>query len=348
MEILRIKFGLMVLLVAGGLLSTYMLYKNLAEASIRLDSWAEDLFRTAVALDKDIREREVSAYRRIYIADEREESGREEPEMITIRSTDTLIAFQNTEEFQQKLREEKNFIIDQIYLLYENPIRVSRLDSLYRTLLAEAKLPVAQAIVYETKQGKSYSCPDSGFYQKARPLKEYVIGVNREIVLQAYVRFPPGYMLGQAWPACLICLVVWAGCVGAGVHLYRQKKRLAFSVVPLPEPSPCLTGITDNLLFDEANGILHYKDRRVELMNYRWRLFVVLLQHRGEYLSSEQLRREIWEDGLSGKDALAQTVKRLRDDLAAIPPISIENVRGKGYCLRIKSPAGDDSAGLQG
>lgn len=197
MEILRAKFVLIGLLVVGGLVSGYVFYKNLTEVSLRLDRRAEDLFRTAIALDKGTREREVSAYRRIYMAEEGEEWKVEEPEVVTIRSADTLITFENTDEFKTKLREEKDNIIDHLYLLHKNPIRVAALDSLYRTLLSEAKIPVEQAIVYETQGRKMYSCPDSDFYQTAHPLKEYVIGINREIVLQAYVRFPLGYMLRQ-------------------------------------------------------------------------------------------------------------------------------------------------------
>lgn len=339
MEILRVKLGLVVLLVAGGLWSTSRLYKNLSEASRRLDSRAEELFRKAVALDKGIRQREVAPRRRGCITDERGESGRQEPGINARRPPDTLLAFQDTAAIKSKGQEEKDFIIDQIYLLAENPIRITRLDSLYHILLSEARIPVAHAIVYETQQEKNYSCPDSDFYQMAHPLKEYVIGVNREIVLQAYIEFPLGYILKQVGPAYLICLAVWTLCIGAGVSLYREKKRRSGAIAFLAEPSPYLARVTDHLWFDEVNGVVIYKDQRIELVNYRRRLFAVLFQHRGKYLSSDQLREAIWEDRLSGKDALAQTVKRLRDDLAGIPLLSIENVRGKGYSLKVKSTA---------
>lgn len=348
MEILRVKFSLMVLLLAGGLVSLYMVYKSLEETSLDLYSRAEALFHTAVALDKQIREGEISAYRKIYIADEGGEAGRQEPQTITIRSADTLLAFENTKEFQEKLRQEKEFVIDQIYLLHHNPLRLARLDSLYQSALSQAGLPLAQGIVYETKQGKTYSRADSGFYRRAHALAEYVVGVNREIVLQAYVQFPPGYVFRQAWPAFAVCLIVWAVCLGLGINLYGEKKRLAFGVAPLPPASSCLVGIAEDLLWDESNGILFYKEQRIELVNYRRRLFVVLLGHREEYLSSEELRGLVWEDRLSGKDALAQTVKRLRDDLWCIPSIRIDTVRGKGYCLRTKSAAGVEGARLPG
>lgn len=339
MEIGRNKFLLIGLLVMGSLLSGYMLYKSLREAFIRSDRRAEEVFGQAVALDKGIREREISAYRRIYLADESDESALKEPPMITIRAVDTLIAFENTSEFKNKLREEKDYIIDQIYLLYKNPIRVTRLDSLYQTLLSEANIPAEHAVVYETKEGKSSSRPDSIFYRVAHPLKACVIGINREIVLQPYVRYSFLYLLRQVWPACLVCLIVWLGCIGYGVMLHREKKRASFAVVPLSKASPRLLGIADHLFFDEANGILIYKEKQIELVQYRLRLFVCLLAHTGEYLSSDQLREAVWEGRLAGKDALAQTVKRLRDDLASVPVLSIENVRGKGYILKIKERA---------
>ena len=47
---------------------------------------------------------------------------------------------------------------------------------------------------------------------------------------------------------------------------------------------------------------------------------------------------EIWgEIEVKGQERLTQTIKRLRNNLADCPEITIENVRGHGYKLIIKA-----------
>ena len=52
----------------------------------------------------------------------------------------------------------------------------------------------------------------------------------------------------------------------------------------------------------------------------------------------DEIINEIWgEIEVKGQERLTQTIKRLRNNLADCPEITIENVRGYGYKLIIKA-----------
>ena len=92
--------------------------------------------------------------------------------------------------------------------------------------------------------------------------------------------------------------------------------------------------ITEDILFDETHGVLHYHRHRIELANQRLKLFCILLEHKGYFIESNRLKEEIWPDGSVSKDALTATAKRLKEDLSHIPDLVIESARGHGYVLK--------------
>ena len=106
--------------------------------------------------------------------------------------------------------------------------------------------------------------------------------------------------------------------------------------MPLQEAPKEMIQIKEDILFDETHGVLHYHRHRIELANQRLKLFCILLEHKGYFIESDQLKEEIWPDGSVSKDALTATAKRLKEDLSPIPGLVIESARGKGYSLKIR------------
>ena len=112
----------------------------------------------------------------------------------------------------------------------------------------------------------------------------------------------------------------------------KNRKKLTAAFV-----NTLLIQITEDILFDETHGVLHYHRHRIELANQRLKLFCILLEHKGYFIESDRLKEEIWPDGSVSKDALTATAKRLKEDLSSIPGLVIESARGKGYSLKIVS-----------
>ena len=102
-------------------------------------------------------------------------------------------------------------------------------------------------------------------------------------------------------------------------------KRPRINILPLQEAPKEMIQIKEDILFDET------------LANQRLKLFCILLEHKGYFIESDQLKEEIWPDGSVSKDALTATAKRLKEDLSPIPGLVIESARGKGYSLKIVS-----------
>ena len=106
------------------------------------------------------------------------------------------------------------------------------------------------------------------------------------------------------------------------------------TLLPLQEAPKEMIQITEDILFDETHGVLHYHRHRIELANQRLKLFCILLEHKGYFIESNRLKEEIWPDGSVSKDALTATAKRLKEDLSPIPDLVIESARGHGYVLK--------------
>ena len=129
----------------------------------------------------------------------------------------------------------------------------------------------------------------------------------------------------------LAMVILWV------IAIVLTWKRPRINILPLQEAPKEMIQIKEDILFDETHGVLHYHRHRIELANQRLKLFCILLEHKGYFIESDQLKEEIWPDGSVSKDALTATAKRLKEDLSPIPGLVIESARGKGYSLKIVS-----------
>ena len=224
-------------------------------------------------------------------------ANRLERDSITIKTADAIIHMRNNKEVARRMSsQEKSDFCLQHCLSMENPIQVTLLDSAFRASLYEHAISAQTVTCYTFIDKTECSSSDTSFYQSFIPLKDIVF----------------------LWVIAIV--LTW--------------KRPRINILPLQEAPKEMIQITEDILFDETHGVLHYHRHRIELANQRLKLFCILLEHKGYFIESNRLKEEIWPDGSVSKDALTATAKRLKEDLSPIPDLVIESARGHGYVLK--------------
>lgn len=229
--------------------------------------------------------------------------------------------------------EEKQYRVDQSFLLMENPIDVVVLDSLFNLALQQGgMINVHAALAYTANDDQTvYSNPDLTFYKSACALPPITTGVKDEIVLQAYVKMPFYCVINRSKGHFIIVGVIFCLLLGLLIAT-RYSKKFATLVC---EESRKLIKIKENILFDEGKGILYYNvDIKVSLENYKLKLFVLLLNSPEHFQTSEDIKKIVWGKTGATNDTLNTTIKRLRADLKPIPDLKIVHGNG-GYRLEI-------------
>lgn len=231
------------------------------------------------------------------------------------------------------ITEEKQYRVDQSFLLMENPIDVVVLDSLFNLALQQGgMINVHAALAYTANDDKTvYSNPDLTFYKSACALPPITTGVKDEIVLQAYVEIPFYCVINRSKGHFIIIGIVFCLLLGLLIAIKYNKKF----VTPVCEESRTLIKIKENILFDDKKGILYFNtDIQVHLVNYKLKLFVLLLDSPGHFQTSEEIKMIVWEKTGATNDVLNTTIRRLRKDLENIPDLKIVFENG-GYRLNI-------------
>lgn len=231
------------------------------------------------------------------------------------------------------ITEEKLYRVDQSFLLMENPIDVVVLDSLFNLALQQGgMINVHAALAYTANDDKTvYSNPDLTFYKSACALPPITTGVKDEIVLQAYVEIPFYCVINRSKGHFIIIGIVFCLLLGLLIAIKYNKKF----VTPVCEESRTLIKIKENILFDDEKGILYFNtDIQVHLVNYKLKLFVLLLDSPGHFQTSEEIKKIVWGKTGATNDVLNTTIRRLRKDLENIPDLKIVFENG-GYRLNI-------------
>lgn len=231
------------------------------------------------------------------------------------------------------ITEEKQYRVDQSFLLMENPIDVVVLDSLFNLALQQGgMINVHAALAYTANDDKTvYSNPDLTFYKSACALPPITTGVKDEIVLQAYVEIPFYCVINRSKGHFIIIGIVFCLLLGLLIAIKYNKKF----VTPVCEESRTLIKIKENILFDDEKGILYFNtDIQVHLVNCKLKLFVLLLDSPGHFQTSEEIKMIVWEKTGATNDVLNTTIRRLRKDLENIPDLKIVFENG-GYRLNI-------------
>lgn len=286
-----------------------------------------NLFDKAIHWDKDYRLKEIA-------------SSSSSGYNLSDRNNSTVLCFGNhVEQITENSQlinlspEEKQYRFDQSILLMENPIDVVVLDSLFNLALQQGGMVnVHAALTYTANDDKTvYSNPDLTFYKSACALPPITTGVKDEIVLQAYVEIPFYCVINRSKGHFIIIGIVFCLLLGLLIAIKYNKKF----VTPVCEESRTLIKIKENILFDDKKGILYLNtDIQVHLVNYKLKLFVLLLDSPGHFQTSEEIKMIVWEKTGATNDVLNTTIRRLRKDLENIPDLKIVFENG-GYRLNI-------------
>lgn len=241
---------------------------------------------------------------------------------------------------------QKDFLVTQLYLLTENQIQASTLDSLFQKNLHREGIPVHTAVLYQAQFGekvvKEYSRIDSTYYRSALALPPVNLGLkqlNFEVYIQGFIKFPILYILRKI-PH--IGIILFAYLVGAifmiwGIIGLRKTRRQAILIAERVEPkkNPAEIRFADSYMINKNTGEIKKEDVFIgQLSQYRLELFLLLLKGTDCFQDYDTIRSQIWKNTLTSKETINKTIVRLREDLNNLSiPLSIENVRTQGYRL---------------
>lgn len=261
--------------------------------------------------------------------------------------------------------EEKDFLADQYYLSFKNPVKIEMLDSLFRLKLMENGLTFRTAVsLYnnETEKKTFYGQEDVKVLHDYLKLT-YKVDISDVAILEGYVK--GGWLESLLWGKgyyILLSLILF----GALALLMLEKRKLKYlkQYVPenqllweipptLPEsvlqdvelvtepvevhtqPELNLQPTTLVVFLDENKHTLVYADKEIPLAPKVFGLFYLLAQGKDYFQSYDFLLQNLWSnDEFADKKHLEQVVIRLRKDLKDIPWLSIDAIRGSGYQIK--------------
>lgn len=261
--------------------------------------------------------------------------------------------------------EEKKEWFDQEYIFRRDSTR-TLLDSLFRAALLEADIEAETAIRCIRNTVVTNTSADSVFYEEAIPLKQFVYRVDEDpdknIMLQAYIKLPfvtvwqYGYLM---WLVSGVTFLLLGGIFCGykfGMNIIPEVK-FTLSQQELQEmekQSPSLliqnrtiewVRLSEDLSFNKEHGSLRYKgDTDIYLPRNLQKLFSLFITVEQLILTHENICTSVLarstKDGLSKSDrnAVASTIRHLRERLKPIPIIEIKQLSGVGYQMLIKDP----------
>ena len=247
--------------------------------------------------------------------------------------------------------EEKDFLADQYYLLSKNPVKIEKLDSLFRLKLKENGLNFKTAVFF----GDNVVPSD---YLKLT----YKVNIQDVIVLEGYVK-------GSCWERILwgkgYYVLLTLILLGALVLLVLEKRKLnrfrhvvlenrppleipqtlpvepvCQNMEPAIEQIETHTQITLTVFLNERKHTLVYMDKEISFAPKVFGLLYLLSQGKDYFQPYDFLLQNLWtEEGSADKKHLEQIVIRLRKGLKDIPWLSIDTIWGSGYQINVKNGA---------
>jgi len=260
--------------------------------------------------------------------------------------------------------EEKDFLADQYYLLSKNPVKIERLDSLFRLKLKENGLNFKTVVFFynnDSDKKRFYSTENNVILSDYLKLT-YKVDIQDVIVLEGYVKgsclekilWGKGYyiLLTLILLGTLVLLVLEKRKLKRFRHVVLED-RLPLEipqtlpvepvrqyVEPVTELVEAHTQITLTVFLNERKHTLVYMDKEISLAPKVFGLFYLLSQGKDYFQSYDFLLQSLWTDeGSADKKHLEQIVIRLRKGLKDIPWLSIDAIWGSGYQIKVKNGA---------
>jgi DNA-binding winged helix-turn-helix (wHTH) protein len=226
----------------------------------------------------------------------------------------------------------------QTMLLYENPIHVNTLDSLFRTELRKENIDAQTAIQYtdNTTNKTYYSNSDSLPQKHFNRLSEVMVGIDGEITLQAFVKLSPVGIVHNATSSMGGITFIWLILMSIFVYFALKKEKV---VVVTKQSKRNQVQLIDNLYLKADRDCLIYNQKEIRLTELYTQFLSILFNSPDYFVGYEDLIEELYGtiEKESGKERLSQLAKRIRMEIFMfIPEIELENVPRKGYTVRIK------------
>jgi hypothetical protein len=225
----------------------------------------------------------------------------------------------------------------QTVLLYENPIHVNTLDSLFRTELRKKNIGMQTSIQYtDNTTNKTYYSNSGSLPQKYfNLLPEAVAGIDGEITLRAFVKLSPFGIVRHAASIIGGITFIWLILMSVITYFTLRKEKEA-AVIEMPQRHR--EQLTDNLYLEADRNCLIYNQKEIGLTGLYAQFLSVLFNSPDYFAGYEELTKELYgEIGIeAGKERLSQLAKRIRTEIfTLVPEIELKNVPRKGYIVII-------------
>lgn len=338
--------GILIIAMIGGYWHSYCLQSKVSEV------WKQTLWD-----DCTNRMREINGKKKQIFSSETSPN-------IEIETEDQTLHIKN-DGTKSLTTKEKDFLADQFYLSFENPVKIEKLDSLFRLKLKENGFTFKTAVsLYDNETAKKtfYGQEDVKVLHDYLKLA-YKVDIRDIILLEGYVK--GGWLESLLWGKgyyILLSLILF----GSLVLLVLEKRRLKYlnqfvpeneqlremlQILPvefvqkdvelITEPAEIHTQPEFNLrptnivvFLDEKKHTLVYADKEIPLAPKVFSLFYQLAQGKDYFQSYDFLFQSLWSDqGNVDKKHLEQLVIRLRKYLKDIP-LNIDTIRGSGFQIK--------------
>ena len=129
------------------------------------------------------------------------------------------------------------------------------------------------------------------------------------------------------------------------IVIYTKQSRLTLNLDSVVKAEKTLIINESNIYINDAiylntnKFLLIRNESTIPLTELLCKVLSLFLKRPNQIIPyDDEIINEIWgEIEVKGQERLTQTIKRLRNNLADCPEITIENVRGYGYKLIIKA-----------
>ena len=270
--------------------------------------------------------------------------------------------------------DEGDFLADQYYLSFKNPVKIEKLDSLFRIKLKENGYEFKTAVsLYNNDSDKKtfYGINDVSLLPNYLKLT-YKVDIQNVIVLEGYVR--GGWLENLLWGKSYYVILSIIACLASIILVMKKRnskrpnsliqpivlqdtrnerylditqvlpdesvwQEVELVTEPVKEREESLSKPAANVIYlDEEKHVLIYSEMAIFLAPKVFGLFNQLSKGRDYFQSYEYLYQTLWtEKNNVDKKHLEQLVIRLRKDLKDIPDLSIDAIRGSGYQLKWKN-----------
>lgn len=266
---------------------------------------------------------------------------------VSISQNDTITYHEKTGKEEELSVIEKTSNALHSYLYYDNPVNVTKLDSLFHSQLIENNIKAQTAVVYtdNPRQQTYKSREDAGFYKSAYITEAITSGVAQEVTVQGFAKV--SFLTALSRSRSFIPLTIAGLALSAFFFYLASHKKKKVNYIPVADLQEALQ---DDTIQIHLVGDLYY-DRHVKcfrlnnenIYNFETtpaKVFESLLKGHGSFVSHKDLIDLCWDDPASfqaKKKRLNQLILRLNHDLERVSCVNIQNVRGKGYRLIIEN-----------